>query len=214
MNAAKLIDHTLLKPTATQAQIEHLCQEARQYGFCSVCVNPYWVKFAKKLLQNTEVKVCTVVGFALGATTSATKAFEACQAIKDGADEIDMVINIGALKSADTASVLADIQAVRQASRGHVLKVIIETAALTEQEKVTACQLATQAGADFVKTSTGFNGAGATVEDVTLMRKSIAPHMKVKASGGIRTKADFDAMVAAGASRIGTSSGVEIIGEK
>lgn len=211
MNIAKLIDHTLLKPTASQAQIQHLCDEARQYGFCSVCVNPYWVHFAKKALAGTDVKVCTVVGFALGATTTAAKAFEAKDAIQHGADEVDMVINIGALKSGDTQTVLADIQAVRDVTRGHVLKVIIETSQLTDEEKVTACQLATKAGADFVKTSTGFNGGGATVEDVKLMRKAIAPQMQVKASGGVRSRADADAMIAAGATRIGTSGGVQIV---
>ena len=211
MNIAKLIDHTLLKPTATQSQIAHLCDEARKYGFCSVCVNPCWVSFAKKALQGTDVKVCTVIGFALGATTSAAKAFEAQEAIANGADEVDMVINMGALKSGDLGTVQADIQAVRDASRGHILKVIIETSQLTDEEKVTACQLAAQAGADFVKTSTGFNGGGATVQDVALMRKSIPPHMQVKASGGVRSRADADAMIAAGATRIGTSGGVQIV---
>ncbi len=211
MNIAKLIDHTLLKPAATQAQIEHLCNEARQYGFCSVCVNPYWVRFAKKALQGTDVKVCTVIGFALGATTATAKAFEAKEAIANGADEVDMVINMGALKSGDLATVQADIQAVRDVSRGHILKVIIETSQLTDEEKVTACQLAAKAGADFVKTSTGFNGGGATVQDVALMRKSIPAHMQVKASGGVRSRADADAMIAAGATRIGTSGGVQIV---
>ncbi|MBQ9255697.1 MAG: deoxyribose-phosphate aldolase, partial [Acidaminococcaceae bacterium] len=200
-----------LKPAATQADIQHLCDEARQYGFWSVCVNPYWVPFAKKALQGTDVKVCTVIGFALGATTSATKAFEAQQAVQNGADELDMVLNMGALKSGDEATVLADIQAVRKVCQGHILKVIIETSQLTQEEKVKACQLASQAGADFVKTSTGFNGGGATVEDVALMRKSVPARVQVKASGGVRTRADFAAMVAAGAARIGTSGGVRII---
>ncbi len=211
MNIAKLIDHTLLKPAATQDQIKTLCDQARTYGFCSVCVNPYWVSFAKKQLAGTDVKVCTVIGFALGATTSAAKAFEAADAVKNGADEIDMVINMGSLKSGDTQAVLADIRAVREACAGHILKVIIETSQLTDEEKVTACQLAAQAGADFVKTSTGFNGGGATPQDVALMRKSIPAHMQVKASGGVRSRADLDAMVAAGATRIGTSSGATII---
>lgn len=211
MNIAKLIDHTLLKPAATQEQIKTLCDQARTYGFCSVCVNPYWVAFAKKQLAGTDVKVCTVIGFALGATTPSAKAFEAADAVKNGADEIDMVINMGALKSDDTQAVLADIRAVREACAGHILKVIIETSQLTDEEKVTACQLAAQAGADFVKTSTGFNGGGATPQDVALMRKSIPAHMQVKASGGVRTRADLDAMVAAGATRIGTSGGVTII---
>ena len=214
MNIAKLIDHTLLKPTATQTQIKALCDQARQYGFCSVCVNPYWVKFAKQQLQGTDVKVCTVIGFALGATTSAAKAFEAADAIKNGADELDMVINMGALKSGDTQAVLDDILAVRKATLGHTLKVIIETSQLTDEEKKIACQLATQANADFVKTSTGFNGGGATVHDVALMRNTIAPNMQVKASGGVRSLADAQAMIAAGATRIGTSGGVQILEEK
>ncbi len=211
MNLAKLIDHTLLKPAATQADIERLCNEARQYGFCSVCVNPYWVKFAKKQLQGTDVKVCTVIGFPLGACSTAAKAFETKDAIANGADEIDMVINIGALKSHDCATVLNDIQSVRKACQGHILKVIIETSQLTDAEKVTACELSAEAGADFVKTSTGFTGSGATAEDVSLMRRSIPGHMQVKASGGIRTRADFDTMVAAGATRIGASSGIQIV---
>ena len=214
MNIAKYIDHTLLKPAATQAQIAKLCDEARQYGFCSVCVNPYWVPFAKKALQGSGVKVCTVIGFALGASTAAAKAFETKDAIANGADEVDMVINMGALKSGDTQTVLADIQAVRDASRGHILKVIIETSQLTDEEKVTACELAAKAGADFVKTSTGFNGGGATVQDVALMRKSIPAAMQVKASGGVRSRADADAMIAAGATRIGTSGGVQIVENK
>lgn len=214
MNIAKLIDHTLLKPAATQAQIKTLCDQARQYGFCSVCVNPYWVKFAKQQLQGTDVKVCTVIGFALGATTSAAKAFEATDAIKNGADELDMVINMGALKSGDTQAVLEDILAVRKATLGHTLKVIIETSQLTDEEKKIACQLATQANVDFVKTSTGFNGGGATAHDVALIRSAIAPNMQVKASGGVRSLADAQAMVAAGATRIGTSGGVQILEEK
>jgi len=211
METAKYIDHTLLKPVATQADLEKLCAEARQYNFCSVCVNPYWVPFAKKLLQDTDVKVCTVIGFPLGANTTAVKAYETQDAVQNGADEIDMVINIGALKDKRDDIVLADICAVRQACEGHILKVIIETSQLTEEEKVRACTLSAQAGADFVKTSTGFTGGGATAEDVALMRKSIPAHMKVKASGGVRTREDFDKMVAAGAERIGASSGVKIV---
>lgn len=211
MNPAKFIDHTLLKPAATQADIEHLCQEARTYGFCSVCVNPYWVAFAKKQLAGSDVKVCTVIGFPLGACTTAAKAAETKDAIANGADEIDMVINIGALKGNDLQTVLADIQAVRAACLGHVLKVIIETSQLTDEEKVTACKLSAQAGADFVKTSTGFTGAGATAQDVALMKRSIPATMQVKASGGVRSREDFEAMVAAGATRIGASSGVKII---
>ena len=176
-----------------------------------MCVNPYWVALAKQELQDSEVKVCTVIGFALGATTSAAKAFEAKDAVKNGADELDMVINMGALKSQDYKAVLQDIEAVRNACKGKILKVIIETSQLTEEEKVKACELAAQAGADFVKTSTGFNGGGATVQDVALMRKSVPATMQVKASGGIRTRADFDAMTAAGATRIGASAGVKIL---
>ena len=211
MNAAKLIDHTLLKPAATRQGIHQLCQEARQYGFCSVCINPVWVSYAKEQLQGSDVKVCTVIGFPLGANTTAVKTYETEDALKNGADEIDMVINIGALKAQDYSTVLQDIQAVRQACLGHVLKVIIETSQLTDEEKVKACELSAQAGADFVKTSTGFTGGGATAPDVALMRKSIPSQMQVKASGGVRTRADFDAMVAAGATRIGASSGVKIV---
>ncbi len=211
MNPAKFIDHTLLKPVATQADIETLCAQARQYEFCSVCVNPYWVKLAKQQLKGSGVKVCTVIGFPLGANTTAVKVAETQDAIANGADEIDMVINIGALKGNDLNTVLTDIQAVRKACQGHILKVIIETSQLTDDEKVTACKLSAQAGADFVKTSTGFTGGGATVEDVALMRRSIPQHMQVKASGGVRSREDFDAMITAGATRIGASSGVKII---
>lgn len=211
MNPAKLIDHTLLKPIASKTDIERLCTEAKQYGFCSVCVNPYWVSLAKAQLKGTEVKVCTVIGFPLGANTTATKVAETKDAVANGADEIDMVLNIGALKSADLQTVLTDMQAVRAACEKQILKVIIETSQLTEEEKVTACQLAAKAGADFVKTSTGFIGGGATAQDVALMRRSIPATMQVKASGGIRTREDFDAMVTAGATRIGASCGVKII---
>ncbi|MBR2081622.1 MAG: deoxyribose-phosphate aldolase [Elusimicrobiaceae bacterium] len=211
MNIAKLIDHTLLKADATQAQIQRLCEEARTHGFASVCVNPYWVKFAKTQLMQTDVKVCTVIGFPLGATTSQAKAFEAQDAVQNGADELDMVLNIGALKSGDEETVLADMRAVRDVTQRHVLKVIIETSVLTGAEKIKACQLAAKAGADFVKTSTGFNGGGATAKDVELMRQHIPDTMQVKASGGIRTRVDAETMIAAGATRIGASSGVKII---
>lgn len=211
MNLAKLIDHTILKPIAQRADIERVCAEARQYGFCSVCINPVWVAYAKQLLKGSDVKVCTVIGFPLGANTSAVKAYETKDALNNGADEIDMVINIGALKDKDYDTVLADIQAVRQACQGHTLKVIIETSQLTDDEKVKACEISAQAGADFVKTSTGFTGGGATAADVALMKKSIPAHMQVKASGGVRTREDFDAMTAAGATRIGASSGVKIV---
>lgn len=211
MNLAKYIDHTLLKPQADKTSIKTLCDEARQYGFFSVCVNPYWVPFCKQQLSGSEVKVCTVIGFPLGANTTESKVFEAKDALKNGADELDMVINIGALKSGDYDTVLNDIKAVRNAGNNFTLKVIIETSVLTEQEKIKACELSTQAGADFVKTSTGFTGGGATAEDVRLMRAHVPANMQVKASGGIRTRQDFDAMVAAGATRIGASAGVKII---
>lgn len=211
MNLAKLIDHTLLKPAATRQDIQRLCEEARKYGFFSVCINPVWVSYAKEQLKGSDVKVCTVIGFPLGANTPAVKAYETEDALKNGADEIDMVINIGALKAQDYQTVLQDIQAVRKACLGHVLKVIIETSQLTDEEKVKACELSAQAEADFVKTSTGFTGGGATAPDVALMRKSIPAHMQVKASGGVRSREDLDAMVAAGATRIGASSGVKIV---
>lgn len=211
MNPAKLIDHTLLKPTAAQADIRRLCDEAKQYGFFSVCINPYWVGYAKNLLAGTDVKVCTVIGFPLGANTSSAKVCETLDALKNGADEIDMVINLGALKSGDYKTVLEDIRGVRNVSQGHILKVIIETSQLTDEEKIKACELAAEAGADFVKTSTGFTGGGATAADVALMRKTVPAHMQVKASGGVRSREDFDAMVAAGATRIGASSGVKIV---
>ena len=211
MNLAKYIDHTLLKPQADEASIKTLCDEARQYGFFSVCVNPYWVSFCKQQLQGSDVKVCTVIGFPLGANTTESKVFEAKDALKNGADELDMVINIGALKSKDYDTVLKDITAVRHAGENFTLKVIIETSVLTEEEKIKACELSTQAGADFVKTSTGFTGGGATAADVALMRAHVPASMQVKASGGVRTREDFDAMVAAGATRIGASAGVKII---
>ena len=211
MNPAKLIDHTILKPVASKEDVRRICDEARQHGFLSVCINPYWVAYAKELLKGTDVKVCTVIGFPLGANTTAVKEYETRDALKHGADEIDMVINLGALKSGDYDTVLSDISAVRKACEGHILKVIIETSQLTEEEKVKTCELAAKAGADFVKTSTGFTGGGATAADVALMRKSIPANMQVKASGGVRSREDFDAMVAAGATRIGASSGVKII---
>ena len=211
MNPAKLIDHTILKPVASKEDVRRICDEARQHGFFSVCINPYWVAYAKELLKGTDVKVCTVIGFPLGANTTAVKEYATRDALKHGADEIDMVINLGALKSGYYDTVLSDISAVRQACEGHILKVIIETSQLTEEEKVKTCELAAKAGADFVKTSTGFTGGGATAADVALMRKSIPANMQVKASGGVRSREDFDAMVAAGATRIGASSGVKII---
>ena len=211
MNLAKYIDHTILKPQASKTEVEALCQEAKKYGFFSVCVNPYWVPFCKKQLEGSDVKVCTVIGFPLGANTTEAKVFEAKDALKNGADELDMVVNLGAVKSADWDTVLADIEAVRAAGENFTLKVIIETSVLTNEEKVKLCQLCTQAKADFVKTSTGFTGGGATAEDVKLMKENVAENMQVKASGGVRTREDFDKMVAAGATRIGASAGVKII---
>lgn len=211
MNLAKYIDHTLLKPQASQAEIKTLCEEARKYGFFSVCVNPYWVPFCKEQLKGSDVKVCTVIGFPLGANTTEVKVYEAKDALKNGADELDMVVNLGAVKSGDWATVLADIEAVRHAAENFTLKVIIETSVLTQEEKVKLCQLCTQAKADFVKTSTGFTGGGATAEDVKLMKENVSADMQVKASGGVRTKEDFDKMVTAGATRIGASAGVKIV---
>jgi deoxyribose-phosphate aldolase len=208
---ASLIDHTLLKANATKEEIVKLCEEAKEYGFASVCVNPVYVNLCKQLLKGTNVKVCTVVGFPLGATTSNVKAFEAKEAVANGADEIDMVINIGALKSGNYQLVLDDIKAVREATRGKILKVIIETAYLTKEEKIKACELAKQAGADFVKASTGFAPAGATVEDIALMKSVVGLKIGVKASGGIRTLEDALKMVKAGATRIGTSASVAIV---
>lgn len=212
MNIAKMIDHTLLKADATKEQIVTLCEEAKQYTFASVCVNPTWVKTASDLLNGTEVKVCTVIGFPLGASTSATKAFETEDAIKNGASEVDMVINIGALKDKNYELVREDIKAVVDAAKGKALsKVIIETSLLTNEEKEIACKLAVEAGADFVKTSTGFSTGGATVEDIQLMRRTVGPEIGVKASGGVRSSEDTEKMVAAGATRIGASSGVAIV---
>ncbi len=209
---AAMIDHTILKPEATHNQIATLCAEAKQYQFCSVCVNPAWVAEAAKLLAGSGVKVCTVIGFPLGANASAVKAYEAKQAVADGATEVDMVINVGALKSGMLELVKADIQAVVAAAGTQALvKVIIETALLTVAEKSIACQLAVAAGAHFVKTSTGFGPGGATTVDIALMRRVVGPEIGVKASGGVRDLETALAMVAAGASRVGTSSGVKII---
>lgn len=208
-NLASYIDHTLLKPIATKADILRLCEEAKQYHFASVCVNPCWVSLCADVLKGSGVKVCTVIGFPLGANTSEIKAQEAARAIKQGAEEVDMVINIGALKEGNTDYVYQDILAVRKASEGKILKVIIETSYLTDEEKKTVCQLCAKAGADFVKTSTGFSSAGATAEDVKLMKE--ASGIKVKASGGVRTKEDALKMIEAGASRLGASAGIKIV---
>jgi deoxyribose-phosphate aldolase len=210
---AHMIDHTLLKPDATQDQIAQLCYEARKHGFASVCVNPANVKLCTQLLKDSDVLVCTVVGFPLGATSTESKVFEAQQAIRDGAIEVDMVINVGALKSRDYELVERDIASIaRICHAGNaILKVIIEAALLTDEEKVVACQLAKVAGADFVKTSTGFGPGGATVEDVALMRRVVGLTMGVKAAGGIRTYEDAQKMIAAGATRIGASASVRIV---
>lgn len=207
-----MIDHTLLKAEATKEQIEKLCAEAKQFNFASVCVNPTWVKRSSELLQGTDVLVCTVIGFPLGANTPAVKAFEAKDAIANGAKEVDMVINIGALKDKNYELVQADIAAVVEAAKDSALvKVIIESCLLTDEEKVKACELAVAAGADYVKTSTGFSTGGATAEDIALMRKTVGPDLGVKASGGVRSLEDMKKMVEAGATRIGASSGVAIM---
>ncbi len=208
-NLASYIDHTLLKPIATKADILKLCEEAKQYHFASVCVNPCWVSLCAEVLKDSGVQVCTVIGFPLGANASQIKAEEAALAIKQGATEVDMVINIGALKEGNTDYVYQDILAVRKASEGKILKVIIETSYLTDEEKKTVCKLAAKAGADFVKTSTGFSSSGAKAEDVKLMKE--ASGIKVKASGGVRTKEDALKMIEAGASRLGASAGVQIV---
>lgn len=211
MKLNKYIDHTLLKPDASQEQIATLIEEAKKYDFASVCVNPTWVNFAAQALKATDVKVCTVIGFPLGANTPELKAFETSDAIRNGVNEIDMVINIGALKSQNFDLVEKDIRAVVEAAKGTLVKVIIETCLLTDDEKVKACQIAQKAGADFVKTSTGFSTGGATVADVALMRKTVGPDMGVKASGGARSYEDALAFIKAGATRIGASSGVAIM---
>ena len=213
LDIAAMIDHTLLKPDATPDQIAQLCYEARKYGFASVCINPGHVKLCADLLRGSNVKVCTVIGFPLGATSPEAKVYETETALRDGATEIDMVINIGALKGGDNTWVARDIRGVVETAHNAraIVKVIIETSLLTDEEKVTACLLAKQAGADYVKTSTGFAGGGATVEDVALMRRVVGPEMGVKASGGVRTFEEARSMVQAGATRIGASAGVKIV---
>lgn len=215
MDIAHLIDHTLLKPEATPAQIERLCAEAREYNFASVCVNPIYVELAAKLLHGSSSVVCTVIGFPLGATTTETKVFETQHAIQLGAREVDMVIAIGMLKAGEHAYVREDIRRVVEAAHatGAICKVIIETALLTDEEKVAASKLVAEAGADFVKTSTGFSTAGATVADVRLMREAVGPTFGLKAAGGVRSLADAHAMIEAGATRLGTSSGVALVRE-
>jgi deoxyribose-phosphate aldolase len=210
---AAMIDHTLLRPEATRADIVKLCGEARQYGFATVCINPYWVPLAVSDLEGSVVRVCTVAGFPLGATSTAAKVAEAEVALRAGAREIDMVMNVGALRSGDLDAVKLDMQAVAQACHeaGAIVKVILETALLDDEQKTAACGLAQAAGADFVKTSTGFGPAGATAQDVALMRAAVGPRMGVKAAGGIRTIEDFRVMAAAGANRIGASASVKIV---
>ncbi|WP_164668568.1 deoxyribose-phosphate aldolase [Virgibacillus doumboii] len=209
---AKYIDHTQLKPETTKEKIEQIVAEAKEHGFASVCVNPFWVPYCYSELKDTEVKVCTVIGFPLGATSTETKKFETKQAIQDGATEVDMVINIGALKSDDDETVKRDIEAVVETAKGNALtKVIIETSLLSDDEKARACKLVKETGADFVKTSTGFSGGGATIEDVKLMRQTVGDKMGVKASGGVRDLETTKAMIDAGATRIGASAGVDII---
>ncbi|MDP9112415.1 MAG: deoxyribose-phosphate aldolase [Acidobacteriota bacterium] len=212
-SVAALIDHTLLKPEATESDIRKVCAEARQYGFFSVCVNPYWVPLVAGELRDSATKICAVVGFPLGANTLHIKAAEAAAAIRDGAQEIDMVLNLGELRGGNAEAVHADIRAVVEAAHagGAIVKVILETALLTDSQKVAACELAKAAGADFVKTSTGFGPGGATIEDVALMRRTVGPAMGVKASGGVRTLDDLKKMVAAGASRVGASASVTIV---
>lgn len=212
MDFAKMIDHTLLKTEAGKADLDKLLDEAKTYHFASVCVSPIWVSYAAEKLKGTGVKTCTVIGFPQGATPSAVKAFETQKAIADGAEEVDMVISMGRLKDQDYDYVREDIKSVVSAAKGKALtKVIIETCLLTNEEKRVACCLAKEAGADFVKTSTGFSSGGAVVEDVRLMRETVGAEMGVKASGGVRSRADAEAMVAAGATRLGTSSGVKIV---
>ena len=213
MNINNMIDHTLLKPEATKEMIENLCKEAKEYDFKSVCVNPYWVSTAYEELRDSDVLVCTVVGFPLGATTKETKFFETDFAVQEGADEIDMVINVGALKSKQYDVVLEDIKSVVQAANGRTVKVIIETCLLSDEEKVKACELSMEAGANFVKTSTGFSTAGAKVEDVELMKSIVGDNLEVKASGGIRDLDTALKMIEAGATRLGVSAGVQIIKE-
>ena len=214
MDLAKMIDHTNLKASTVKEEILKLTKEAKDYQFASVCVNPTWVELAAQELKGTDVKVCTVIGFPLGANTKEVKVFETKDAIEKGAQEIDMVINIGKLKDGDYDYVESEIAGVVEASKGKaIVKVIIETCLLTDDEKKQVCSLAVKAGADFVKTSTGFSTGGATIEDVALMKQTVGAHVGVKASGGIRSKEDAQAMVHAGATRIGASSGIAIVTE-
>lgn len=208
---AKMIDHTILKPEATEKEVEKLCKEALEYNFASVCINPSMVEKAAEMLKGSDVKVCTVIGFPLGATTTEVKAFETEDVIKKGATEVDMVINVGKLKEGNLGYVKKDIEAVVNAAKGKALtKVIIETCLLTDEEKVTACKLSKEAGADFVKTSTGFSAGGATAKDIKLMRETVGEELGVKASGGVRSLEDAELMIENGASRIGASASIAI----
>lgn len=208
---SKLFDHTILKADATKADVLKICEEAKEYNFMSVCVNSYYTPLVKEALEGSDVKVCTVVGFPLGQMSTESKALETAYAVESGADEIDMVINVGALKDGDEAEVLADIRAVRAVAKNQTLKVIIETCLLTDEEKIKACELSVKAGADFVKTSTGFSTGGAKAEDVALMRKTVGPNVGVKASGGIRDAETANKMLEAGANRLGTSATIKIV---
>ncbi len=211
MSYNKYIDHTILLADTTSNQIEKLCEEAKTHQFASVCVNTYWAKTCSELLAGSDVKVCCVVGFPLGACTTATKAFETSQAIENGATEIDMVLNIGALKDQDYVTVVEDIKAVVEAAKGNIVKVILENCLLTKEEIAKACELCVEAKAHFVKTSTGFNKGGATIEDVILMSSKVKGQALVKAAGGVRSPQDLERMIKAGANRIGTSSGIKLV---
>lgn len=213
MEINRVIDHTLLKPEASRVQIKKLCEEALKYNFKSVCINPYWVSYAKEILKNTEVLVCTVVGFPLGSNTTALKAFETDEAVKNGADEIDMVINIGLLKNGELNLVESDISEVVKAAKDKCVKVILETCLLSNSEIISACEISERAGANFVKTSTGFNVSGAKIEDVKLMKNTVGNKLEVKASGGIRDLKTAREMLNAGATRLGVSAGVQIMEE-
>ena len=212
MKKSKYIDHTLLKPESTKAQVQKIVDEAKAYDFATVMVNPCWIPFVKPQLNGTDVKAACVIGFPLGTNTTAVKVFETTDALNNGADEIDMVLNIGELKDGNDEYVTNEIKAVKEACGEHCLKVIIKTCLLTDEEKVRACKDVVAAGADFVKTSTGFSTGGATLADVKLMKEAVeGTHVKVKASGGVRTREDFDAMIKAGAERIGTSAGTKLM---
>ncbi|MBQ1532066.1 MAG: deoxyribose-phosphate aldolase [Solobacterium sp.] len=211
MKRSKYIDHTLLKADATKEMILKLCSEAKEYDFASVCVNPCWIETVKEALAGSDVMTCVVIGFPLGAMTTAAKVFEAKDAVERGADEVDMVINIGKLKDQDDAYVTEEIRAIKEAVGDHTLKVIIEACLLSDEEKVRACRDAEAAGADFVKTSTGFSLHGATIEDVRLMKETVGDRLKVKAAGGVRTAEDMDHMIEVGAERIGTSAGIKLM---